>query len=71
MAFAHDTEVSLNGTAALVNTGRGGVEELPDGAALERELPDIGHYRGGALRCRRADGPTRNDPGAAVSSRRR
>ena len=36
MAFAHDTEVSLNGTAALVNTGRGGVEELPDGAALDR-----------------------------------
>jgi predicted RNA-binding Zn ribbon-like protein len=36
MAFAHDTEVSLNGTAALVNTGRGGVEELPDGVALDR-----------------------------------
>ena len=35
MAFAHDTEVSLNATAALVNTGRGGVEELPDGAALD------------------------------------
>jgi predicted RNA-binding Zn ribbon-like protein len=36
MAFAHDTEVSLNATAALVNTGRGGIEELPDGAALDR-----------------------------------
>jgi predicted RNA-binding Zn ribbon-like protein len=38
MAFAHDTEVSLNGTAALVNTGRGGVEELPDSGALDRFL---------------------------------
>jgi predicted RNA-binding Zn ribbon-like protein len=36
MGFAHDTEVSLGGTAALVNTGRGGVEELPDVAALDR-----------------------------------
>ena len=36
MAFAHDTEVSLNATAALVNTARSGIEELPDGAALDR-----------------------------------
>jgi len=36
MLFAHDTEVSLNAAAALVNTGRGGDEELPDVAALDR-----------------------------------
>jgi predicted RNA-binding Zn ribbon-like protein len=36
MAFAHDTEVSLSATAALVNTDRGGVEGLPDIAALDR-----------------------------------
>jgi predicted RNA-binding Zn ribbon-like protein len=35
MLFAHDTEVSLNATAALVNTARGGREELPDVAALD------------------------------------
>jgi predicted RNA-binding Zn ribbon-like protein len=35
MLFAHDTEVSLNATAALVNTARGGSEELPDIAALD------------------------------------
>jgi predicted RNA-binding Zn ribbon-like protein len=35
MLFAHDTEVSLNATAALVNTARGGREELPDLAALD------------------------------------
>jgi predicted RNA-binding Zn ribbon-like protein len=35
MLFAHDTEVSLNATAALVNTARGGSEELPDVAALD------------------------------------
>jgi predicted RNA-binding Zn ribbon-like protein len=35
MPFAHDTEVSLNATAALVNTARGGSEELPDVAALD------------------------------------
>jgi predicted RNA-binding Zn ribbon-like protein len=35
MLFTHDTEVSLNATAALVNTARGGREELPDVAALE------------------------------------
>jgi len=35
MLFAHDTEVSFNASAALVNTGRGGVEELPDVAALD------------------------------------
>ena len=35
MLFAHDTEVSLNATAALVNTARGGREDLPDLAALD------------------------------------
>jgi predicted RNA-binding Zn ribbon-like protein len=33
--FAHDTEVALNAAAALVNTGRGGQESLPDLAALD------------------------------------
>ena len=42
MSFAHDTEVSLNATAALVNTGRGGNEELPDLAALDSF---VGHWR--------------------------
>jgi predicted RNA-binding Zn ribbon-like protein len=35
MLFAHDTEVSFNATAALVNTARGRVDELPDIAALD------------------------------------
>ena len=35
MLFTHDTEVSLNATAALVNTERGEREELPDAAALD------------------------------------
>jgi predicted RNA-binding Zn ribbon-like protein len=35
MLFAHDTEMSFNATAALVNTGRGDEEELPDIAALD------------------------------------
>jgi predicted RNA-binding Zn ribbon-like protein len=35
MLFAHDTEMSFNAAAALVNTARGGVEELPDVAALD------------------------------------
>jgi len=34
--FAHDTEVALAAAAALVNTGRGGTEDLPDEAALDR-----------------------------------
>jgi predicted RNA-binding Zn ribbon-like protein len=34
--FAHDTEVALAAAAALVNTGRGGTEQLPDTAALDR-----------------------------------
>jgi predicted RNA-binding Zn ribbon-like protein len=34
--FAHDTEVALAAAAALVNTGRGGAELLPDLAALDR-----------------------------------
>lgn len=36
MLFAHDTEVALQAAAALVNTGRGRREELPDIAALDR-----------------------------------
>jgi len=36
MLFTHDTELALNATAALVNTARGGDEELPDLAALDR-----------------------------------
>ena len=36
MIFAHDTEVALAAAAALVNTGRGGTEQLPDTAALDR-----------------------------------
>jgi predicted RNA-binding Zn ribbon-like protein len=34
--FAHDTEVALAAAAALVNTGRGRTEQLPDAAALDR-----------------------------------
>jgi predicted RNA-binding Zn ribbon-like protein len=34
--FAHDTEMALTAAAALVNTGRGGAEQLPDQAALDR-----------------------------------
>ncbi len=36
MLFAHDTEVALAAAAALINTGRGGTELLPDVAALDR-----------------------------------
>jgi predicted RNA-binding Zn ribbon-like protein len=41
MLFTHDTETSFNATAALVNTGRGGAEELPDIAALDTF---VGHW---------------------------
>ena len=40
--FAHDAEVSLNAAAALVNTGRGGREDLPDQDALDGF---IAHWR--------------------------
>jgi predicted RNA-binding Zn ribbon-like protein len=40
--FAHDTEVALISAAALVNTGRGGKELLPDPAALDRFVADQG-----------------------------
>ena len=40
MLFAHDTEVALHAAAALVNTGRGGREDLPDVAALDRFVAD-------------------------------
>jgi predicted RNA-binding Zn ribbon-like protein len=33
--FAHDAEVALSAASALVNTGRGGQEHLPDLAALD------------------------------------
>jgi predicted RNA-binding Zn ribbon-like protein len=33
--FAHDTEMALAAAAALVNTGRGGAELLPDTVALD------------------------------------
>ncbi|MBO0776125.1 MAG: ABATE domain-containing protein, partial [Actinobacteria bacterium] len=36
MLFAHDTEIALTAAAALVNTGRGSTDELPDVAALDR-----------------------------------
>jgi len=35
LLFAHDTEVALGALAALVNTGRGEVEGLPDLPALD------------------------------------
>jgi predicted RNA-binding Zn ribbon-like protein len=42
MIFAHDTEVALTGAAALVNTARGGREDLPDTAALDRFVTEAG-----------------------------
>jgi predicted RNA-binding Zn ribbon-like protein len=42
MLFTHDTEVSLNATAAFVNTARGGAEALPDVAALDAF---VAHWR--------------------------
>jgi predicted RNA-binding Zn ribbon-like protein len=42
MLFTHDTEMSLNATAALVNTARGGIEGLPDVAALDAF---VAHWR--------------------------
>jgi predicted RNA-binding Zn ribbon-like protein len=40
--FAHDTEVTLTEAAALVNTGRGGHELLPDVAALDQFVASWG-----------------------------
>jgi hypothetical protein len=48
MIFAHDTEVALASAAALVNTGRGGQELLPDAAALDRFVADWGWTGGRA-----------------------
>jgi predicted RNA-binding Zn ribbon-like protein len=42
MLFTHDTEMSLNATAALVNTARGGEEQLPDVPALDEF---VAHWR--------------------------
>ena len=41
MLFAHDTEMSFNAAAALVNTGRGGPDELADIAGLDEF---VGHW---------------------------
>jgi predicted RNA-binding Zn ribbon-like protein len=42
LLFAHDTEVALAAAAALVNTGRGGHELLPDLASLDQFVLDWG-----------------------------
>ena len=42
MLFAHDTEVALTAAAALVNTGRGGREDLSDVTALDRFVGEWG-----------------------------
>ncbi|HYB87362.1 MAG TPA: CGNR zinc finger domain-containing protein [Streptosporangiaceae bacterium] len=42
LLFAHDTEVALTAAAALVNTGRGDTDELPDLAALDRFTAEWG-----------------------------
>ncbi len=42
MLFTHDTEMSLNATAELVNSARGGAEGLPDIAALDEF---VSHWR--------------------------
>ena len=48
VVFAHDTEVALASAAALVNTGRGGKELLPDTDALDRFVADWGWTGGRA-----------------------
>jgi predicted RNA-binding Zn ribbon-like protein len=40
--FAHDTEVALASAAALVNTGRGDTDLLPDVAALDEFVQEWG-----------------------------
>ena len=42
MIFAHDTEVALAAAAALVNTGRGDQDQLPDLPALDRFVGEQG-----------------------------
>jgi predicted RNA-binding Zn ribbon-like protein len=42
LIFAHDTEVALAAAAALVNTGRGDAERLPDLAALDQFVTEQG-----------------------------
>jgi predicted RNA-binding Zn ribbon-like protein len=42
LLFAHDTEVALTAAAALVNTGRGGREDLSDVTALDRFVGEWG-----------------------------
>ena len=46
--FAHDTEMALASAAALVNTGRGGKELLPDTDALDHFVKDWGWTGGRA-----------------------
>jgi predicted RNA-binding Zn ribbon-like protein len=48
LIFAHDTEVALASAAALVNTGRGGKELLPDLVALDQFVADWGWTGGRA-----------------------
>ena len=54
MIFAHDTEVALAAAAALVNTGRGDAELLPDLAALDA----LHRASGGAPASARGTGPS-------------
>ena len=42
MLFTHDTELSLNATAELVNTARGDADGLADIAALDAF---VGHWQ--------------------------
>jgi predicted RNA-binding Zn ribbon-like protein len=53
LLFAHDTEAALASAAALVNTGRGGDELLPDVAALDEFAQDWGVT--GDRRCDQAE----------------
>lgn len=53
MLFAHDTEVELIFTAALVNTGRGGADTLTDEAALDELMASHGEWTGSRTHDRR------------------
>src|SRR5262249_39204423 len=60
--FAHDTEVALASTAALVNTGRGGKELLPGLDALDQFVADWGWTGGRAHDQAELDGVRRLRP---------
>jgi len=62
MIFAHDTEVALASAAALVNTGRGGREMLPDPAALDEFVATWGWTGGRAHDLTELDGVLRLRP---------